>query len=530
MKLAKNDRDFIKTLEKAVPYHPLSPKAKECFEETYRILGPKQEGPKRHHRVWITALSAVAACFLLLFGTNAAFPAFAEELPLIGGFFQGLNQRNDFQRAAVRGKTAQGTNTGELAQPISAGEQSGSYAMNVESAFCDGQILTVFLTMTMPEETAKPVEYALAETSEATVNGVSASHVDGSNRLFWPTKNPGEFVATLLYSLPEPAENGETLQVQLKMADFSGKDTAVSDYRDHPLPLDGAAFELTFTADVQTDFNRDFDCQAEDKGFVLHHVEASPVRTRLNLTVPASSRGTEPYLYLMDGTRRNFNLSYSDEVGGFYGFPNHDSFTADLYFDGLPAGTQQAVLRLYSDNYDEVLAEFTLDLESGTAQTSATYEQDGVLALDGPYDYMYLECEGTNGGRLVYNESEAVNGFQISSLSWYAPDGGVQIGVYHTSAPYREIKAEVLNAQGDVVAEKVSENSSVCNSSLKTWYFDENCEAWNRGEGESHYSYHFYTTSNYLPACGEALTVRITDAQTGEELATKDLLMNEKFF
>ena len=57
------------------------------------MLGVQQEAPvkkRRHKGLWVTATAACLCCGML-FGVNAAFPAFAESLPLVGGFFESFN-------------------------------------------------------------------------------------------------------------------------------------------------------------------------------------------------------------------------------------------------------------------------------------------------------------------------------------------------------------------------------------------------------------------------------------------------------
>ena len=65
--------------------------------------------------------------------------------------------------------------------------------------------------------------------------------------------------------------------------------------------------------------------------------------------------------------------------------------TCTLYFDGVPAGTDQVVLRFYQNIQEgEVLAEFTIDLSDQTAVPSTTYQDGGVLDLDGPFLYYFI--------------------------------------------------------------------------------------------------------------------------------------------
>ena len=85
-----------------------------------------------------------------------------------------------------------------------------------------------------------------------------------------------------------------------------------------------------------------------------------------------------PKLYTMDGLEVKFNLAESIDKGEFDPTSDLRSSTSTLYFDGVPAGNDQIVLRLYPDDLEEsVQAEFTIDLTTQTATPSTTYD-DGV--------------------------------------------------------------------------------------------------------------------------------------------------------
>jgi len=531
--------EFRSIIEAEIPRQPLPPRARARVEETYRLLGAQRSAPKHHFRKGLMiSLSSVAACFLLLFGTNAAFPAFAEGLPVVGQWFRDMNSRSTYEKTLLQGKTIEGTYVADYGtETINAVSESGNYKMTIEDGFCDGENVTFSMRMELPKEEAEPIEYALPRSLSLSVNGEDAG-LEVNDIILFPDGGDGRLIGAVTTALPQSVADGEALQISCSMSDFGGKDTSNKDFT--PCIPMGASFSLDFSLTANLSQNKAFSCDVEDNGIKLLNLDARPTITRLKAVMPGTvSYDGDSVLLLENGTKLHLNRAKSaDNTADNTTASTIEEFLADehaeidLSFDGIPADTKKLIFRQYNNAmHEKVLAEFTLDLENCTAETSKTYEEDGVLALNGPFDYDFLHSEGALEGKNEYNESKAVNGLQISNLYWDSHDHGVSLHVYQTSAPYREIKAEVLNTQGNVVAEKVSENSSVCNSSCKTWYFDENYEGWNRilefGE-EPHYAYNFYTVSDYLPAFGEVLTVRITDNQTGEVLATKDLTMNEK--
>lgn len=524
----KNSSTVPQEILRNVPRSPLSDRAEERIEETYRLLGAQEKPRKSYKRVWISSLSAVAACFALLFATNLAFPAFAEGLPVIGGFFQYINNHNTAYQKALNGlKTPQGTHADDYAQPINLSVQSGNYSLTAEKAFCDGEKLMIYLRMTMPEEEAAPIEYLLVKDFRVTVNDSPVSHVSKPKwELLFPEEGSGDFVSAMLFQLPEPVKDQENQRVCIKMADFSGKDISAKSYDDNPIPLEGAAFELAFDAVADTSRNVEFDCNAKDGGATLKHVKFTPICSCLDVTAPVGNSN----LYLMNGTRISPSPSGND-----YGYGS--------VFDSVPVGTEQVILRLENSlNHDptaEILAEFTIDLQKGAATPSRTWKEDGVLAKDGPFDYSYLQNyvvlseDGNPEGYVWYDETQAENDLLIGNISYQAETGVFSLGVYHAIPSYREIKSEILNADGNVVAEGLSSDSSLCDNEYRSWYFNEKSSYWDMRIQNGipvNYEYNFALSSEYRPAFGETLTIRLSDPETGEVLTTADRTMIYKYY
>lgn len=528
----KNRAEIPVEIRNTVPRVPLSQEAETRFQETYALLEERQPVQNRK-KAWAVSLSAVCAALALFFGVGFAFPAFAEGLPIIGGFFQRIN--SSYSEAFVSAKTKQGTHAGEFAQPVNMSVESGEYLINVESAFCDGRLLTFPVRITAPVETVKDLEYAFPENLSATVNGAEAEIVKYGGGTFQPTENPGELLGAMLFLLPETVDNGTELSVSLALSNFRGKDIAVKSSKDLPIIFEGTDFRLDFTVTADTSFNVEFDCHVEDNDTTLNRVEITPIRSHLDIHMFASI--ITPVLYLPNGTTLSHNLRCDTETGDYI-----TGFTKEIFFDGVPMGTDKVILRIeQSLNHDptaEILAEFTIDLKNGTATSSRTWEEDGVLTKDGSFDYSYLQNyiveEGKPEGYVWYDETQTENDLLIGNIDYKAEASMFSVGVYHAISPYREIKAEILNADGDVVAEGLSSDNSLCNNAYKSSYFNEKCSYWdsrlqNNPTG-THYEYGIALTSEYRPAFGETLTIRVSDPETGEILTTADRTMIYKYY
>lgn len=544
MKHAATDRELYSALEQEIPRRPLSPRAKERFDETYRILGAQEKKPRgSRRRAWITAATALAASFLMVFGVNAAFPAFAESMPVIGQMFRSING-NSHAASLKMGKSVLGANVADsLTTLIGVSQTSGDYTLTVQNAFCDGETMTVALDMTGPADVLEQIEYTVVDSISFSVNGEEAHFLsgqgDGSNDIFFSPNGEGKLAGAFVCRLPAPAENEETLNVGLAMSGLSGKDRKTKDYADNPISMDGADFDLSFTLAADTTHNRDFECPAEDNGVKLLSVHATPVRTRFKVTLPVELANQtdvpitewEPALYLPEGVKITHNRRQTFPEGYDYG--TQEEQTVDMTFDGLPEGTETAVLRVYENTYQKtpdspraVYCEFTVDLKNGSANPTQTYLEDGPLALDSPFDYEYLGSK--------YREVEMVNGYFVDRVLYDSKNRHFEVSLQQEPAPYRELKVELINAEGLTVAELISSDSPFAGSSLYSYYFDPTSKNWERYHSHpgnawgENYWYNIVGSSNYRPACGEKLTVKVTDSETGEEILTDTVDMTEK--
>ena len=119
-------------------------------DSTYRMLGVQKEAParKRRHKGLCVTATAACLCCGMLFGVNAAFPAFAESLPGVGRFFEAVN--SSFQSIGDS-KAAHGANVGTYGPQeveVSAVAQEGSAQLEISQAYSDGKMLSFTLDVT----------------------------------------------------------------------------------------------------------------------------------------------------------------------------------------------------------------------------------------------------------------------------------------------------------------------------------------------------------------------------------------------
>lgn len=520
----KHDTIFLEQLQQEMPRKNLSPKATQRFEDTYRMLGVQKEAPvrkRRHKGLWITATAACLCCGML-FGVNAVFPAFAESLPGVGKFFGALN--GNFSTAASQ-KTAHGAflDTYEVQNVnVTATSTDGSAQLDVLEAFSDGEMVSFTLDVTLPQELAN--KYAYIGPEEDTVFSLNGTASTPSSSIALDSQDNGHFKGVFTFPLPEALSDGDQISVDISIPTLFGYPYA-KDYetKGEIEDIPGVNFQASFSVTVDTSANLNATIDSgTDNGAQVQSIDSSPTRTLVTVSLPDWG-STDPCMYTMDGLDIRFNLAESNEQGGFLPWEDSGAQTCTLYFDGVPAGTDQVVLRFYKNiQKGEVNAEFTIDLNRQTAVPSTTYQDGGVLDVNGPF--LYYDISWAKEGE-PFTSSDS-GSMELGSVS-YTKAKRFGIGVY-TQDTYRQIEAAVYTSNGTLLGSTVSKQETP--TGMGNGFYDENCYFWGDGWGDiRQYDLYVIPDVNYLPAWGETVTVVITDSATSEELIRQDVQLNDRW-
>ena len=505
-------------------------KLRQLYAELPDELPARRRGPWRAVKRGGFATAGAAAALALLLGVNAAFPAFAEGLPFVGRFFQEVNGRDGFSESLAMGKVTQGANLGGYeVQNVNVSANSDGCGLTVEKAYSDGEFLTAFLRLDVPLGVEDEAEYLLPERFSAQIEGQEGSRVSGDpytdgNGVFFVPAGDNSYTGAATFALPESAAGKDFLSVELSLENLGGKRYGESDYADNTLWL-GGRFQLAFTVPVSTAHNVEFDTLAQDNGMEVSHVRATPISVQITVTEPwwGMNRGADIVLLTQDGTEIPFNGPLSQRKG--YGWtyaeqgsadgPEGYGFTGAACFDGVPAGTQRLILRVYEDDEETaVLAEFTIDLAARAAQASQTWAENGDLAIGGPFHYQYLD-----GYAGEYSGEKAENGLFVQRLIYDSRERFYSLSV-RTEAGYRALDAQLVNAVGETVAQGASEYRET--RAIYRSGFDE------AADGEPGDYTIAILNALYQPAYGETFTVRLTDRESGEVLAEQAITLSER--
>ena len=333
---------------------------------------------------WVRGtVAAAAACVLVLGGVNAANPAFAESLPLVGTLFSRINRAEDTRLRSEQ--------LNQYAQTVeqTAESAAGPYTVTLGQIYRDADWMRLSLVLTVEDDSlagfdtiradaggSMPLDTAEASGALVLENGAAILE-EGSG---WFTRQDDHtFVMGLNYPLflyeEDGPLSGET--VTMNLYGLVACNVEVLEEETHPwggsyqqleyhdeTPLKGD-YTLTFTIpEPGTEGIRTFTGPEEENGVTLHSLTATPAAAKLDIQVPAEG-SIQPKLTTEDGT-----LLKPERGEGVHVDENdsNSDYRWTYYFDTVPEDCRNVTVAVYNivdcespDGY-EVLAEFTVPL------------------------------------------------------------------------------------------------------------------------------------------------------------------------
>lgn len=321
---------------------------------------------------------AVAVGAFLVFGfTN---PALAAQIPLLGRLFQQVNTGGKVYGPA--NLESYGVVSAVNTKADSTNENCGLYLV---SAYSDGNTAQLSFRLEFLGELSDRyhwIDTQYGETSSVTVNGVAAEDMQMNSF----SQVEGEWVSTMNFTVPEEVKGAEVLELQLALSGFSGTLEEYDSKTGNAPPAEkiDSAFTLTFPLKVDHAHSFGFTCNAEENGARVTAVSGTPSQTVISIEKPywgeifpgadpsepdAYPKGF-PHLYTESGEEIQQNWNAANGQGG-YDSKARETQRADLYFDGVPAGTEKLTFRfVVGDVFKDVLAEFSIDLTEQTVTPS----------------------------------------------------------------------------------------------------------------------------------------------------------------
>lgn len=446
-----------------------------------------QEVARIHRRRVVTKVCTTAASVFALVGVFLAAgfsnPAMASQIPFLGKIFESASQKGGPVATNLAGYDAM-QYIGKKAD-----SDNESYTLTVREVYSDGATVQLGLEMAVPEG-AEPeaVENNYGRTSQAAIGGQEAKILTVNPfRL-----NDGVWESTMSLQVPEGLQEEDKLDVDLTLRDFTG--------------IDGE-FKAQAAVVVDKVHTVRFEGLAEDNGAKVLGADVSPTQTVISIVKPywgeifEDGDGPEnlpqgfPHLYTLDGTQLMNQARRSADEGG-YVYDLREEQSADLYFDGPPAGTKQLVLRfIYGDYSDEVLAEFTIDLEKQEIRQGS--------GLDDGSPYFYQMLQGSNP---MPDEPEGCL-IPHAVFDKYNPGGRAAVYLSVPEGTGKDLRIEVTDSQGARLAESAWNEAE--------WFVQEDGE---RTE------YSVSTRPLEMPPIGETVTVTLTEGD--KVLCQEEILLD----
>lgn len=340
------------------------------------------------HVICLKKAGALAASFLfasaVLFSINAAFPAFAESLPLIGEVFRQLNSIGS-NAASYDG----------VVQTIGESAENDQYKVIVTEAYCDGEY--VFFALRLQAKDTKLLKMESLQTEESiSGNSTSGWHVilnGESGGLVYDlpafTRKGAYFESNpIKIALPDGIDSNAPIKVEAVIESLSGRTQEAIDKGEPGQILSLDPVCLSFELTANTNYNRQNSVSnAEIDGLELRDWSCSPSRLSVTLAYPYfSTAGVSASARTGDGLDLGGDLrEFGDFGDGRYSFG--DTAVQTCSFIGPPDGTKKVIVTVYKESPKEqaadtsVFGEFTIDLETGEVTITEDYWGAGFVFL-----------------------------------------------------------------------------------------------------------------------------------------------------
>lgn len=334
--------------------------------------------------IWLRKAGALAASFVfaaaVLLSINAAFPAFAESLPLIGEIFRQLNSIG-----------SHAPSYDGIVQAIGESAENNQFKITVTEAYCDGEY--VFFALRLQTKDTKLLKMESLQTEEmingnstpgwyVTLNGESGGLVYD---LPYFTRKGAYFESNpIKIALPDRIDSDAPIQVDAVIGNLSGRTQEDVDRGESGQIISTESVYLSFELAANTSYNhQNLVSNAEIDGLELQGWSCSPSKLSVTLAYPYfSTAGVSVNARTDDGLDLGGDLrEFGDFGDGRYSFG--DTAVQTCSFTGPPDGTKKVVITVYKESSYErtagtsVFGEFTIDLETGEVTITENYLDAG---------------------------------------------------------------------------------------------------------------------------------------------------------
>ncbi len=321
------------------------------------------------------SVSAVAAVMVLLIGTNALFPAFAESLPFIGGVFEAFNQGavSDNMRDAQNSLNNYAVPAEENTVQVPAGGLGQSPVnISVDQVYYDG--VFVYAGLIMEVDGCSDTVYSNnwgkyynvllngdpqvqwdEETGDyASAEGFAETTASG----WWQKVEDGKYISQRGFRVPEKYQNLDYLGVTLCSQGI--EDGAAGLTR----MINSTPFQLSFAVEKNETVVQNIHGPLEINGVTFLSAEASPAGSIFSFEV--SGRYNNPLRVIRFDDGRSLGDAGAGKTSELAGGGERQTW----FMGGLQSDEDRKVVLGLLDKNDtgEYIAVFVLDFQKGTVE------------------------------------------------------------------------------------------------------------------------------------------------------------------
>lgn len=501
---------------------------RQVYAELPDELPRRKAGPAKLLKGLAATAAGLAAAFVVLLGVSAVNPAFAEELPFIGGIFRSIQNRgyhteNESAAADYVQLRAQQVEGVSVEVPAN-GQGEVPLGITLKEIYYDGRYVYAGLEMQADLGLEDGSFYNIYEIGNAQCCGIS---INGEEQLGWNEKGgrgmdaegfstigvfgkweqagDGRFIAQKAFRVPEKYRGLDSLDVTLLGGNIQYYDTGAN-YPEE-IVANSSPYEVSFTVKKDEASLRKIQGGGLEMGGVkLVEAAATPVGTEIILEYPASMVNPAINAVFDDGR-------YVGPIGTW--IPEKDLGDGNLRvvesFSGVREDEDRKVVcSLFDKNgSDEYEAVFILDFQNGTASLGTAEEVKVIPA----YSYFGKDPAG-----------DLLSGKATHRIDWAdVAQGGENftIRVATTDPEYRDLWIEVEQDGKTSAAWKTSARE---NAGTFVGYMPQKAEDYSQHTDELNVYISYCPDGNNIDPA-RPMVVRIYDHETKKLLDEESFVM-----
>ena len=465
------------------------------------------------------SLSAVASVMVLLIGTNAFFPAFAESLPFIGEVFETFNQGavSDNMREVQHSLNDYAVPAGENTVQVPAGGLGQSpVTVSVDQVYYDG--VFVYAGLIMEVDGCSDTVYSNSwsgyynvllngdpqvQWDEDTREYVSEDFYETTASGWWQKVEDGKYISQRGFRVPEKYQDLDRLEVTLCSQGIEDGATGLTRL------VNNTPFQLSFTVEKNNAVVQKIQGPVEMNGITLLSAEAGPAGSTFTFSVSGQYNNPAQVIRFDDG--RSLGAAGAGKTAELADGGERQTW----FMGGLQSDEDRKVVLglLDKNDTDEYIAVFVLDFQKGAVEAGTPED-----IKEPPYASYVCGTENVEG---------LTDGMLVSAFEYGEEKNRLWL---LTSSAYQELTVELWQ-DGQWVGSATTQNDGL-HWSPEPYYMEYVPQSdgswtveWLKDIPLNQYQVSFEWQQGFDPAL--PALVKVIDPATGEVVLEQNLEWNQ---